>query len=124
MVIILNGVVVFLGGALGATSRFLLSSWINQTARARWPLGTFVVNIFGSLLIGLVASQSSTLGGRWTLFLDMGFIGAFTTFSSFSYETLTLLQAGEYLEAGLNLLLSIVVGLLAVTAGFIIGRAL
>lgn len=122
--VIINGVVVFLGGALGATSRFLLSAWLNQTVRARWPVGTFAVNVVGSFLIGVVASQSTSLGGRWTLFLDMGFIGAFTTFSSFSYETLTLIQEGQYLDACLNPLLSIVVGLLGVAAGILTGRAL
>lgn len=121
MGLFINVGVVFVGGCLGALARFLLGSAINQKTLGRFPLGTLVVNLVGTVIIGFLIARSKTMDPRVLLFFDVGFVGAFTTFSSFTYETLILLEQGLYREALLNPSLSLVFGFLGVSAGMLIG---
>ena len=111
---------VFIGGGLGAMSRFLVTTALAGKL-GNFPLGTLAANFFGSLLMGLVVGL---LAGRFEsvrLFVAVGFLGGFTTFSSFSAETLALIQNGQIFAAIANVLVSVVAGLIACAAGLKIG---
>ena len=121
--------VVFLGGGLGAGLRFALSGWIDQRFNGTFPLGTLLINITGSLAIGFLASLTDTTGkiligpyGRE--FLMIGILGGYTTFSSFSLQTLNLARGGEWAAAGLNCLLSLSLCLIAVWFGHILAQVI
>lgn len=109
------------GGAAGAIARYLLSTWAMQAADApRFPLGTFIVNVLGCLLVGVCAG----LATRFTWFdhdarllLMVGLLGGFTTFSAFGLETEHLLRRGEWLLAGGYVGGSVLLGIAAVFAG-------
>lgn len=111
---------VFIGGGLGAVSRFLVTTALAGKL-GNFPLGTLTANLFGSLLMGLVLG---ILAGRFDsirLFVAVGFLGGFTTFSSFSAETLTLIQNGQIFAAAANVIVSVVAGLGACAVGLKIG---
>lgn len=111
---------VFTGGGLGAVSRFLVTTALAGKL-GNFPLGTLVANFFGSLLMGLVIG---ILAGRFDsarLFVAVGFLGGFTTFSSFSAETLALIQNGQIFAATANVVVSVVAGLLACAIGLKLG---
>ena len=111
---------VFIGGGLGAVCRFLVTTTLAGKL-GNFPLGTLTANFFGSLLMGLVLG---ILAGRFDsirLFVAVGFLGGFTTFSSFSAETLALIQNGQIFAAIANVLVSVVAGLIACAAGLKIG---
>lgn len=109
-----NVLLVALGGALGSVLRYLLSG-VNSS----WPWGTFVVNVMGSLLIGLLVGfvSKGVLSPDMKLLLVTGFCGGFTTFSTFANESLGMMRAGDVMMSGLYICVSVVVGLLAVWAG-------
>ena len=114
-------------GGLGCVTRYLASGWIYQLAGRNLPYGTLFVNIVGSFLLALLM----VLGLRSTLFspeirvgLAVGFMGGFTTFSTFSYETLRLLEDGSFWQAGANILLNIVLCLLFAFLGILVARQL
>jgi len=113
---------VALGGALGSVARFKMSTWIfDHAANWRFPIGTFVVNVLGCLLIGVLAGLAVKEGffsSEARVFLFTGILGGFTTFSAFELETFQLLRRGEFLVAGSNVVLSIVLGLVALWIGF------
>ena len=113
---------VALGGAFGSVLRYLMASAINlRLVDWRFPLGTFLVNVLGCLVIGLLSGMALKEGFFSTearLFLFTGILGGFTTFSAFELETFNLLRSGEVLVAGGYVLASVAVGLLAVWAGF------
>lgn len=113
---------VALGGAMGSVARYRLSTWVmHHTADWRFPLGTFVVNVLGCALVGLLAGwalRDEGLTPEWRLLLFTGVMGGFTTFSAFGLETFALLRRGDYWVAGGNVVLSCVVGLLALYGGF------
>ncbi len=115
-----------LGGFLGATLRFITSGVVARlTTQAKFPLGTFSVNMIGSLLIGFlagVAETSDLVNTHTQAFVITGMLGAFTTFSTFSYETFGLLQNGQTSPALANLGLQIFLGLLAVWGGLQLAR--
>jgi CrcB protein len=119
--------VVGLGGFAGANARFWLS-----TIAARWfgpvfPYGTLIINVSGSFLIGLILSylsEHSGLSDYYRLLLVTGFLGAYTTFSTYTFESLTLLREGSYLLGAADLFGSLLLGLLAVFCGFVAGRAI
>ena len=108
---------VFLGGALGAIGRFVIGRWIGMMTAATLPVGTLVINLTGSFLLGVWSRLQPGLGSDGMLLLATGLTGAFTTFSTFSYETVRLLEERLSIEALLNLLISLALGLLAVIVG-------
>lgn len=113
---------VALGGALGSVARFKLSEFVLLSYPSlKFPLGTFVVNLLGCLVIGVLAGMSERPGlmsPDTRLFLFTGILGGFTTFSAFGLETFSLLRRGEILVASSYVSLSVVVGILAVCLGF------
>jgi CrcB protein len=123
----LNILLIGAGGFLGALARYAVALWIGQRWGRSFPLGTFIVNISGSFLIGLLMSlftERFLVNPQWRLLLVVGFLGAYTTFSTFEYETGTLLKDGEWLIAGLNVTVSVVAGLLALKCGEVLAKIL
>ena len=122
----LKYVVVGVGGFLGAIARYTLGAYIGGRYGIRFPLGTFVINVSGSFLIGLTLTllARTTASAYWRYLFPIGFIGAYTTFSTFEYETLRAIQDGQLMTGLLNVALSLVVGFIAVWAGAAIGRVL
>jgi fluoride exporter len=114
------GVAVALGGGLGATTRFLVAGWVATWSQAGFPWGTFAVNVFGSFVLGLVyrALPPPAASFQSRAFLMIGFCGGFTTFSTFDYETLSLLRQARYSAAGLYSLGSVLTCVIGVYAGF------
>jgi CrcB protein len=121
-------IVIALGGACGAITRFLVSSGIYQWLGRDFPYGTLVVNVIGSLLMGLLTEtlivQRVSIGVEYRAAILVGFIGAFTTFSTFSIETFYLLEQGQISKALLNISLSVIACLLAVWLGLLLGKTL
>jgi len=114
-------------GALGCVARYWLSSWVHQLLARPLPFGTLAVNVGGSLLIGLLMGgdlHHPLLGGNLRIGLAVGFLGGFTTFSTFSYETVRLLESGSVGAAFFNVLLNVVFCLLAAWVGIILARQL
>ncbi len=114
--------VVGLGGFIGAILRMLSINLVNKFFPYSISLGTLFVNVLGSFMMGLLFSYAHHKGLSPALksFISTGFLGAFTTFSTFSYENLLLLQSGNYFNFSLNILLNIILCLIAVWLGFII----
>jgi fluoride exporter len=123
---LLKYVVVGVGGFLGAIARYALGAYIGGRYGLRFPLGTFVINVSGSFLLGLILTvlARTTASAYWRYLIPIGFIGAYTTFSTFEYETLRAIQDGQVMTGLLNVGLSLVVGFIAVWAGLATGRAL
>jgi fluoride exporter len=123
----LSYVFVGIGGFLGANARLVVAQAIGTAVSTRFPLGTFVINIVGSFLLGvlgtLVPQRMSPGSEGLRLALGVGFLGAFTTFSTLEFESHTLLEGGEFFLAMLNMIGSLVVGLVAVRLGIVIARA-
>lgn len=118
---------VALGGALGAVSRFCIGNIVSKCLGSSLPYGTFLINIVGCFFMGLlmtVIAERQLLPSAWRLFLCVGFLGGFTTFSSFGYETFNLINNGKLLEALGYAGGSVVLGLLAAVIGVYIGRAI
>ena len=115
---------VFLGGGLGSVSRYLISRVLN-VAGYPFPLGTFVVNVVGSLLLGFVlglALKTGQLSNNTILFLATGFCGGFTTFSTFAFENQGLLKSGEYFNFAIYSFGSIIVGFTAIFVGLYLSK--
>ncbi|AJD03270.1 fluoride efflux transporter CrcB [Campylobacter lari] len=110
------------GGFLGAISRMLASSFFNKIIPHDFPYGTLLVNIIGSFLMGLFFSYANSKGVHifTKSLISTGFLSAFTTFSTFSYENLLFLQSGDYFHFFLNIILNVILCLLAVWIGFLI----
>lgn len=110
---------VFVGGGFGSVARFLLGKMLNNSSDGI-PFGTFVANVLGSLLIGLIlgfAAENDALTENHTLLLATGFCGGFTTFSTFAYENHILLKSGDFMSFALYTIASFVMGFLAVFLG-------
>jgi CrcB protein len=118
-------VLVVLGGAVGAPLRYLTDLFVQARHDSVFPWGTLTVNLVGSLLLGLLAGLVAHAGvPDWVLTLGgTGFCGGLTTFSTFGYETVRLVEDGSWLEALLNVVVSLVAGLVAVAAGWALGTA-
>jgi CrcB protein len=118
--------VIGLGGAAGAVSRYLATGWIQGLSGGFFPWGTLVVNVVGSLALGfvLVWLQASVSSAELRELVTIGFLGSFTTFSTFSYETVAMLRDGEWLRAGGYTTGSIVLGAVAVAVGALLASAL
>lgn len=112
------------GGFLGAIARFWLDGFVSERLGTGFPYGTFVINCTGSFLIGLVVTlfaERAHWNPNWRYLIAIGFIGAYTTFSTFEYETLRTIQSSEFLIGGLYVGLSVVVGFVAVWLGVVAG---
>jgi CrcB protein len=115
-----------LGGALGALARYGLSFWIQQRATGSFPYGTFIVNITGCLIMGLVMTRLNEGGEvsvNWRYLVPIGFIGGYTTFSAFEFEAFRLLEQGLPLVGFAYLAGSVIVGYLALWLGVVSARA-
>jgi len=119
--------VVALGGAAGSVARFLVATWAARALGTTFPYGTMIVNVVGSLLIGLIMHVSLTttlISPTLRLLLTTGVMGGFTTYSTFNYETMSLLEQGAFALAGLNLGGTVVACLVGGWLGLIGGRLL
>jgi CrcB protein len=114
---------VAMGGALGAVARYGLSGWVQGFLSTSFPLGTLVVNVLGSFLLGLCfyLLESSALSAEVRSMVTIGFLGAFTTFSTFSYEAIVLLEGGEWTRGGVYVGGSLLLGLAGVVLGMSAG---
>ena len=118
--------VIGLGGSLGAMARFASVTWFNSLHQSSFPLGTFLVNALGSFIMGLAfvlfTIKYPMVAGTWRSFVMVGLLGAFTTFSSFALESLTLIQQHELTVAISYMVLSVLVCLATVTLGYVVGK--
>jgi fluoride exporter len=116
-----------LGGFIGANARFVVARLVGAAFETRFPLGTFVINVSGSFLLGvlgtIIALKVMPGSEAMRLALGVGFLGAFTTFSTFEFETHALLEDGSWLLATTNMFGSLFVGLVAVRAGIVVAKA-
>ncbi|MBX6422716.1 fluoride efflux transporter CrcB [Thermosulfurimonas sp. F29] len=115
-----------LGGSLGAVCRYLVSGWFLRFG-ADFPLGTLVVNLLGALLLGFfmeLSTRTLLIPPEIRLLVAVGFLGSFTTFSTFAYETGELLKEGEWIFFVLNVSLSVGLGLFGVKLGEALARVL
>lgn len=113
------------GGALGALLRFWMSGAVYAWLGRGFPYGTLAVNVLGSLLMGflyILMLERMSLGPEWRAFVLVGLLGAFTTFSTFSIETLNLLQQADYLKAVLNMAVSVLACVAAALLGVMLAR--
>lgn len=121
----INYLIVGIGGFIGAIARYAIGAWIGQKWGRSFPLGTFFVNVSGSFFIGLLMSlftERFMVNPQWRLLLVVGFLGAYTTFSTFEYETGGLIKDGEWLIALLNIVFSVVAGFAALKLGEVIAK--
>jgi fluoride exporter len=118
---------VALGSAVGGASRFALSTFVQQRASSAFPFGTLIVNITGALILGFVlryALASPAVSAEMRALLTTGFCGGYTTFSTFSYETIKLIEDGDYRQAGGYVLASVVLSLIATFVGILLAGQL
>lgn len=116
---------VMLGGALGAASRFAVGVSVARLYSGPFPLGTFLINVTGSLLIGFLMGwfvNRPALDAHWRLFLVTGILGGYTTFSSFEWESVVAIRSGSNLVALLYVLASVVLGLVAAWFGLLLAN--
>jgi CrcB protein len=116
-----------LGGSLGSIARYWVGSTVADRMGTRFPYGTFVINITACIIIGFSLSflaERTELNPAWRFLVPVGFIGAYSTFSTFEWETYSNLQTGAFLIAGLYVVLSVVLGLAGVWCGVLIARAI
>ncbi|PYR92703.1 MAG: fluoride efflux transporter CrcB [Acidobacteria bacterium] len=123
----MNVLLIALGGSIGAVARYGLAGLVQRFTTPYFPFGTFVVNMVGCFVFGIlagVAEHRFALGPQARAFLLIGVLGGFTTFSSFSFETFQLLRDAEIMRASVNAVGQLVVGLFAMWIGFVVARLL
>lgn len=122
----MNTLLVAIGGAIGAAGRYLIGGWVQTFAAASFPLGTFFVNVTGSLIIGVILglAERGAISGQARLLLAVGMMGGYTTFSSFSYDNFGLLQSGETTRLLFNIFGQLAIGLFAAYLGVVMARAI
>jgi len=116
-----NTLLVAVGGALGAVARYALTGLVHRVASPYFPYGTFAVNVVGCLVFGVIvglADERFVIGAPARVFLLIGVVGGFTTFSSYTFETFELVRDLQFLRATLNSVGQVVVGLAALWAGY------
>ena len=119
--------VIGLGGFLGANARYLVSGWMADRFGVAFPYGTLLVNVTGSLVLGLflaVMTTRAVIDPRWRLLFSIGFLGAYTTFSAYTFESVQMLLDGNLRLGLVNILASNLLSLLASVLGVAIGRNL
>ncbi len=119
----MNLLVIAIGGALGAAARYLLSTFVLRVSGTLFPLGTFIVNVVGCVVFGLIAgatTQRVQIAPALRLFLLTGILGGFTTFSSYAFESFALVRDGQMAWAALNIAGQVVAGLAGMWAGYVI----
>jgi fluoride exporter len=119
-------VLVFAGGGIGAATRYWMDGAVQRWTGSAFPYGTFVVNVTGCLMIGVLMSslEERFLGNpSLRVFLTIGILGGFTTFSTFSYETVEMIRGAEYFYAAVNVSLTLITCLAATYVGTLIGTA-
>jgi CrcB protein len=115
-----------IGGFAGANARYLLDVWITNRWPSAFPWGTFAINLSGSFILGLFmafAQDRPWVARESRLLFAVGFVGTYTTFSTYAYQSLRLVQGGEIALAALYIIASVVLGLVAVFAGVALGSA-
>jgi len=118
---------VAVGGAIGATLRWVLGTWIVGRTGSAFPWHTLAINVLGAFLIGVlmaVSLERGAVGGTWLLFLGTGVLGGFTTFSTLSYESIALMNQGLMAAGFANMFGSGIAGLAAAWFGLVVGRAI
>jgi len=121
----INYLVVSFGAALGGCLRYWFSGFVYKFIPATFPYGTLIINVVGSFILGIVMfyfNEKEMIGHELRLFLTVGFCGGFTTFSTFSFETINLIKDAQYMGAALNVVLSVGVSLIAIFLAYIISR--
>ena len=122
-----NILIIGIGGFLGAIARYGAALWIGQRWGRGFPIGTFIINVTGSFLIGLLMTlftERFMVNPQWRLMLVVGFLGAYTTFSTFEYATGALLTDSEWLLAMVNVVLSVIVGFIALKLGEVLAKSI
>lgn len=115
------------GAILGANARYWIGDWAAQKFGASFPYGTFIINLTGSFLIGFfltLATERFMIDPRWRLLIAVGFLGAYTTFSTYAYESFNLIFNGQWMTGLINLFGSTLLGVLAVGLGVYLGKAI
>ncbi len=124
----MNNILIFLGAGVGGIFRYWISNGIYWLLGLQFPYGTLVVNASGSFLMGLlfvvILDRFAWIGPELRSLLLVGFLGGYTTFSAFSFETLNLFESGAWLSAMLNIFLNVIVCILLAWLGTIVGRQL
>jgi CrcB protein len=123
---VITALLIFIGSGLGGVTRYFVSMTIYSFLGTRFPFGTLFINVSGSLIMGLlfalIMERLSGLSSELRALLLIGFLGGYTTFSSFSIETLNLIENGQIKAACLNMILSVVLCVLAAWIGVKLGR--
>jgi fluoride exporter len=121
----LNYILVSTGAAIGGALRFGISSYIQRHIQVIFPYGTLVVNVTGTFILGIIMfylNEKELIGNEFRLFLTVGFCGGFTTFSTFSYETLTLFRDSEFGLAIYNVFLNVALCLIGIYLAYLISK--
>ncbi len=123
----MNYLWIAVGAIVGASARYFLSTYIGRHFSTVFPYGTLLINLTGSLILGfflIYTTERVLLDPRWRLLVAVGFCGSYTTFSSYAFESFALMEQGQWLLVGINILMSNVLCLAAVLAGAALARGL
>lgn len=115
--------IIALGAGIAAPARYLTDRHVQSAHDTAFPWGTLTVNLVASLILGVLTGASTHISTQWSLLIGTGFCGALSTYSTFSYETLRLVQVGERFYAAVNIGVSLVAGIGAASLGWTIGQS-